>query len=169
MLYVARAAAGSFLAALILLVPFANPAAAASCPAADSAGGSATARAAAMRCLISDLRVQAHRPALRGSAALTRSATAKAAAIARCQNFAHTPCGVRGSTSTCYSLGENLAQVSLGATPREVLRAWVDSPAHRANLLSTGFRDTGLARRVVTIAGTGRVEVWVQHFGARCR
>jgi uncharacterized protein YkwD len=168
MMYAARAAAGSLLAALILLVPFANPAAAASCAGADDAGGNSITRAAAMRCLISDLRVKAHRPALRGSAALRRSATAKAAAIARCRNFAHTPCGTRASSSVCYSLGENLAEVSLGTTPREVLRAWLGSPAHRANLLSGGFQNTGLARRVVTLPGTGRVEVWVQHFGSRC-
>jgi uncharacterized protein YkwD len=168
MLYVARVAAGSLLAALVLLVPFADPAAAASCPGADDAGGSPAARAAAMRCLVSDLRVRAHRPALHGSTALNRSALATAAAIARCRNFAHTPCGTRAALSGCYSVGENLAEVSLGTTPREVLQAWVGSPAHRANLLSGGFQATGIARRVVTLPGTGRAEVWVQHFGSRC-
>lgn len=168
MTFVARAAAGSLLAVLILCAPFAHPAAAAICHGADDSGGSATARAATMRCLISQVRVQAHRPTLHVTAALKRSATAKAAAIARCRNFAHSPCGTRASSSACFSLGENLASVSLGTTPREVVGAWLDSPAHRANLLSGSFRDTGLARRVVSLPGTGDVEVWVQHFGSRC-
>jgi uncharacterized protein YkwD len=168
MTYVARVVTGSLLAALLLLVPFANPAAAAVCAGADAAGGRPASRSAAMRCLIADVRVKAHRPALHASAALKRSASAKAEAIARCRNFAHTPCEGRASSSGCYSLGENLAEVSLGTTPREVLRAWLGSPAHRANLLSGGFQDTGLARRVMTLPGAGRVEVWVQHFGSRC-
>ena len=55
-----------------------------------------------------------------------------------------------------------------GATPRDVLRAWLDSPGHRATLLSARYRDTGVARRVASLRGAGRVELWVQHFGRRC-
>jgi uncharacterized protein YkwD len=168
MTFVVRAAAGSLLAALILLSASARPAAAASCAGADQRGGSAVARAATMRCLVSQARLAARRPALRSSSSLKRSATAKAAAIARCRTFSHTPCGSRAAGAVCYAVGENLASVSLGTTPRAVLQAWLDSPAHRANLLHTRYRDTGLARRVVNLPGTGRAEVWVQLFGARC-
>jgi uncharacterized protein YkwD len=174
-----RAAAGLALSAALLLllsVALAAPAQAASCRGADAGGGSAATRAAAMRCLVSQTRVAAGRRALRGVAALERSAAAKATSIRRCRSFTHTPCGRPMSTPMrqtgyargCYSVGENLAWVTRGATPRQVLRSWLASPGHRANLLNARFRDTGVARSIVSLPGAGRVEVWVQHFGKRC-
>jgi uncharacterized protein YkwD len=170
-----RVAAGFVLAASLLLVCVA-PAHAAGCRGADARGGSPAARGAAMRCLVSHARVAAGRPALRERSALDRAATAKAALIGRCRSFSHTPCGTTmagpmrraGYARGCYSVGENLAWVTSGATPRQVLKLWLASPAHRANLLNAGFRDTGIARRLVTLPGAGRVEVWVEDFGARC-
>ena len=53
-------------------------------------------------------------------------------------------------------------------TPRQVVEAWLASPAHRANLLDRRFRDTGVASRVVTLGESGQAELWVQHFGDRC-
>jgi uncharacterized protein YkwD len=73
-----------------------------------------------------------------------------------------------GYARGCYSVGENLAWITPGATARQVLQMWLASPAHRANLLNPSFRDTGIARRRVTLPGAGRVEVWVEDFGARC-
>jgi uncharacterized protein YkwD len=169
-----RVAAGLALAASLLLT--ASPAHAAGCRGADARGGSPAARGAAMRCLVSHARVAAGRPALRERSALDRAATAKAALIGRCRSFSHTPCGTTmagpmrraGYARGCYSVGENLAWVTSGATPRQVLKLWLASPAHRANLLNAGFRDTGIARRLVTLPGAGRVEVWVEDFGSRC-
>ena len=94
----------------------------------------------------------------------------------RCDAFSHTPCGTpmaramqrTGYARGCYAVGENLAWVTVGVTPRRVIRAWLDSPAHRANLLDRRFRDTGVASRVVALGGSERVELWVQHFGDRC-
>jgi uncharacterized protein YkwD len=173
-----RAASGFMLAAVLLLCSFAYaaPARASACRGADNRAGSASMRNAALRCLVSRARVAAGRTALRREASLTRSAAAKAASIDRCGIFTHTPCGramalpmrKSGYARGCYTVGENLAWVTPGTTPREVLRAWLDSPAHRANLLSARFRDTGVARRVVSLRGIGRVELWVQHFGTRC-
>jgi uncharacterized protein YkwD len=166
------------LAAVLLLCSFAYaaPAHASACRGADDRAGSAASRSAALRCLVSRARATAGRTVLRREASLTRSAAAKAASIDRCGRFTHTPCGramalpmrKSGYARGCYTVGENLAWVTLGATPREVLRAWLDSPAHRANLLSARFRDTGVARRVISLRGAGRVELWVQHFGVRC-
>ena len=73
-----------------------------------------------------------------------------------------------GYARGCYTVGENLAWVSVGMTPRQVLKTWLASAEHRANLLSSRFRDTGVASRMATLAGAGRAELWVQHFGARC-
>ena len=171
-----RPAAGFLLAAALLLLATPSPARAASCPGADASSGPAQARSAAVLCLASQARARAHRTALRGASALTQSAALKVAAIERCDAFSHTPCGspmARGMQRTgyargCYSVGENLAWVTIGVTPRQVVKEWLASPEHRANLLDRRFRDTGVANRVVTLAEAGRVELWVQHFGDRC-
>jgi len=174
----ARPAAGLALAAALLACSLvtAAPARAAACAGADATGGPASARAAAVVCLTGQARARAHRNALRGAAALRRSAALKVDSIERCGTFTHTPCGNKmqsamsrtGYARGCYSVGENLAWVSVGVTPRQVVKAWLASPEHRANLLDVHFRDTGVASRVVTLADAGRVELWVQHFGTRC-
>jgi uncharacterized protein YkwD len=173
-----RSAARLVLVAALLLCSLASPspASAASCAGADASGGTPQERAAAVTCLAAQARARAHRSALRGASSLQRSAALKVDAIERCDAFSHTPCGSpmaramqrSGYARGCYSVGENLAWVTPGVTPREVMRAWLASPAHRANLLDRRFRDTGVAGRVVTLAEAGRVELWVQHFGDRC-
>jgi len=44
-----------------------------------------------------------------------------------------------------YTIGENIAwgTLSLG-TPRAIVRAWMESPGHRANILNGSFRYTGI-------------------------
>jgi uncharacterized protein YkwD len=173
-----RPAAGLALAVALLACSLftAAPARAAACPGADAAGGPANERAAAVFCLTAQARKRAHRTALRGADALRRSAALKVGSIESCGTFSHTPCGTRmtapmrrtGYARGCFAIGENLAWVDVGMTPRQVVKAWLRSPAHRANLLDARFRDTGVASRVVTLADAGRVELWVQHFGARC-
>src|SRR4051794_15671279 len=156
MSFVARVATGSALVAALLFAPSAH---AASCSGADSAGGSPAARTKTMRCLVSQVRRTMGRPALRGSSALSRSAAAKAAAIARCRSVSHDACGTTmqvairrsGYVGACFKVGENLASAAPGMTPREVLQLWLDSPGHRANLLSTQFRDTGFATRTIQL------------------
>lgn len=170
-----RPAVAGFALSALLLMLFATPSFAA-CSGADAHGGSASARAAAMRCLVAETRAAAGRPALRSASTLGRSAAIKAATLGRCGTFSHTPCGQSmvapmrksGYAGRCFSVGENLAWTTRGATPRAVLQSWLESPPHRETLLDARYRDTGVARRVVTLNGTGRVEVWVQHFGRRC-
>jgi uncharacterized protein YkwD len=173
-----RPAAGFALASALLACTLftAAPARASSCPGADATGGPARERAAAVFCLTAQARKRAHRTALRGADALRRSAALKVDSIERCGTFSHTPCGTRmsapmsrtGYARGCFSVGENLAWVDVGMTPRQVVSGWLRSPAHRANLLDARFRDTGVASRVVRLADAGRVELWVQHFGAHC-
>jgi uncharacterized protein YkwD len=173
-----RPVAGLALAAALLACSLATaaPARAAACAGADATGGPAAARTAAVLCLTAQARSRAHRSALRGAAALKRSAALKVDSIERCGTFTHTPCGSKmaapmsrtGYARGCYTVGENLAWVSVGMTPREVVQAWLSSAEHRANLLDAHFRDTGVASKVVTLADAGTVELWVQHFGTRC-
>jgi len=165
----------ALLAAALILVPVSS-AQASACPGADIPDGSDQARAAAVRCLIAETRAEAGRVPLRRTASLVRSAKLKASRIDACHELTHTPCGAPmeasmravGYARSCYSVAENLAWVSRGSTPRDVLQAWLDSPDHRATLLSGAYRDTGVARRVASLRGAGRVELWVQHFGTRC-
>lgn len=127
-----------------------------------------------MRCLLDAARRAAGAPSLHAERRLRRSAAAKAGDIRRCHRFAHDPCGdpwqagIRraGYARGRYRVAENLAWVS-HSTPRTVLRLWLNSDAHRANLLNRRYRDTGVARRTAELPGVGVVELWVQHFGVR--
>jgi uncharacterized protein YkwD len=45
-----------------------------------------------------------------------------------------------------YGLGENVGLgTSSAAGPAEIVAAWMNEPAHRANILDAGFRETGVA------------------------
>ena len=66
------------------------------------------------------------------------------------------------------ALGENLAwgQAELGS-PLQTLAAWLESPPHRANLLSGRWRDLGIAVQQGRIFGHDDVSLWVMEFGRR--
>ena len=57
--------------------------------------------------------------------------------------------------------GENIAYGY--STAEAVVQAWIDSPGHRANMLSSKFKELGVGYRV---AQSGRA-YWVQDFGAK--
>ena len=74
-----------------------------------------------------------------------------------------------------YALGENLAWGSAPiATPRMMVRGWMHSPAHRANLLTKGFRDQAVSA-LWSDGGVGGAYrdshgpfvIYVNQFGAR--
>jgi uncharacterized protein YkwD len=65
-------------------------------------------------------------------------------------------------------VGENLAWgVGAGADPRHVVRSWLASPRHRANLLRHGFRRVGLGLRAGPFAGHGNALVITVDFAGR--
>lgn len=87
---------------------------------------------------------------------LERAARAHSRRMIRSGSFAHgnvqrrlAAVGVRGRI-----YGENLAW-GVGSTARAsaVVRMWLASPSHRANLLRPGFRRIGLGRAVGTFGG----------------
>ncbi len=44
-----------------------------------------------------------------------------------------------------YTLGENIAWGTLWlGTPRAIVKAWMESPGHRANILNGSYRYTGI-------------------------
>lgn len=60
--------------------------------------------------------------------------------------------------------GENLAE---GYTsPEEVVQAWMDSPAHKANLLNNNFNEIGISVKTGKLLGEPTTLV-VTHFGLR--
>jgi uncharacterized protein YkwD len=146
------------------------------CPGSEAANLSPRAEVAAMHCLIEWLRARHGLSGLRELSQLDRSSTMRAAAIRRCGQFSHTPCGqafVQPFASVGYlrrssTVGENLAWGgSDRGSPRATLVAWLRSPEHRANLLRAGWRDCGLALARGRIFGGSAVSLWVLQFGQR--
>jgi uncharacterized protein YkwD len=55
---------------------------------------------------------------------------------------------------------ENIAKGQ--RTPADVMKAWMNSSGHRANILNCGFKDLG-----VGLAYQGRTPIWTQNFGSQ--
>lgn len=100
---------------------------------------------------------------LRYSPSLSGSSSAFAHYLASTQRFAH---GSRIHASRRFSqLGEILALMRGWKVRRNPpLRYWLQSPGHRAVLLSPAFRYIGAARSRGTFGGT-RSLVWTVQFG----
>ncbi|MEU0844668.1 CAP domain-containing protein [Streptomyces sp. NPDC005962] len=64
--------------------------------------------------------------------------------------------------ATHRGIGENIACGQRG--PAEVVRGWMDSPGHRANILKADFTHIGVGYATGSRAAT----YWTQVFGARC-
>lgn len=98
----------------------------------------------------------------------------KGRAVAACGQFSHTPCGIDVSAHVRaagyrYALfGENLYAGPWGrVSPRAVVAAWLESPSHRANLLSPAYRELGIApARARGILGSGEAVLWTAAFAA---
>lgn len=69
-----------------------------------------------------------------------------------------------------WSAGENIAwgTGALG-TPESIVRAWMGSPGHRANILRSGFREvgTGVVAAAPVAGLTNPGGTYTQEFGAR--
>jgi len=163
-------------AALALTVPAATAHASGPASSSHSTAAARTAGAAGevatMARLINQTRRQAGLPALRSDRLLGRAAGLKVGRIAACGQFTHTPCGApftaafKAAGWRRGTMGENIAfgSASLGS-PQAILQSWLQSPGHRANLMSRAFRYQGLAVRTVALPGIGAVRVWVNTFG----
>jgi uncharacterized protein YkwD len=119
--------------------------------------------------LTNTARGQAREPALTVSPALTRAAQAKAEDMAAQGYFAHiAPDGKEAwdymqeaGYDYAYA-GENLAAHFYDSN--DVVRAWLDSPSHRANIMRPSYREIGIGIAHGNYQGTDTVFV-VQLFG----
>lgn len=116
-----------------------------------------------------------HLPRLRTSHALARSANAHSLDMLRRNFFAHnssngTPFDARiRHFKRAARIGENLAYVAKGqrgGQARTIVSMWLNSPGHRAVLLSPAFRRVGVARRTGRL-GSARVTVFTADFTSR--
>jgi len=149
-----------------------------SCVGVDDPNAPIAAQEAAMECMVNFARQEAGLPKLADSRKLDGSADNKAADILRCNQFSHEACGrdflfwfrrADYLSSRCWWAGENLAwgSGSLG-TVRSVMKAWLHSPSHRANLLGAEYDEFGISLRVGALGGSSSAHLWVNHFGHHC-
>jgi uncharacterized protein YkwD len=111
---------------------------------------------AAILCLHNQIRADRGLPALRENARLRRAATGHSSDMVERGFFQHTtPNGTTMverihaaryvSPRFDWALGENLAWGTGSlATPRAIMRAWMDSPGHRANVVKRAYREIGI-------------------------
>jgi uncharacterized protein YkwD len=131
-------------------------------------------------CLLNVRRAAHGLRALRASRLLGRSATRYARSLVRGRFFSHvSPSGqtleariagsgyLRGANGWAY--GENLAWgAGSRATPRSIVAAWMASPPHRANILSTRWRNIGVGIAPgAPVSGVAHAASYVTHFGWR--
>jgi uncharacterized protein YkwD len=144
------------------------------CRAADDAAAPAADQMRAVACLVNWARAQDRRSRLARRTALQRAAELKGQRVASCGQFSHTPCGANvtsGVNASGYryaTFGENLYAGTWGrVSPRDVVSAWLQSPPHRANMLSSRFRHVGVApvRANGLLGGTDAV-VWTATFAS---
>ena len=107
-------------------------------------------------CLLNRQRRLHHLKGLRRSKRLSRAARGHSVEMARVHYFSHNSRSgasfvdrikragyLRGARR--WSVGENIAWGTGSlATPRSIVRAWMHSPGHRANILAPQFRNIGI-------------------------
>jgi len=143
------------------------------CAAADDASAPAASQTRAVACLVNWARRQEGRTGLQRRSALRRAAELKGQSVASCGQFSHTPCGTAvesGVNAAGYryaTFGENLFAGTGSVTPRQVVTAWLNSPPHRATMLSGRFRHLGAAPvRASGLLGGADAVVWTATFAS---
>ena len=114
---------------------------------------------------VNDVRRAHGLPALRVSGSLNRSSSQYARKMLRHDFFGHGPSiDVAGAFR---SAGETLAyHTGWNAQPRRTVSRWMNSPGHRAVLLSPGFRWVGMGVARGRLGGSVAT-TWVAHVGSR--
>jgi uncharacterized protein YkwD len=170
------------LAALALLLAAAPAASAAArgCRAANASVHKVSNRelVRATLCVLNGQRARQGLPALRLNRKLSKAARLHSRAMARKRFFSHTSLDgtdfvtrIRRSGylsgARSWSVGENIAWGSGDrAAPRSIGGAWMDSPPHRANILSSSYRAIGIGISLGTPSGASGA-TYTTDFGRR--
>jgi uncharacterized protein YkwD len=180
---VLRSAARLALAGLVVaLANGATPALASSpaCPAADTATAETWRLEKAVLCLHNLERRERGLSQLRWNRQLAHAAERHATDMVSRQYFAHASPGGRDHMDRiaatgyapavgCWTAGENLFFSTGSSTPRQLLRAWMNSPAHRANILRGGWQGFGLGVAATSPQGDAHGLTVVALFGTRSK
>jgi uncharacterized protein YkwD len=145
------------------------------CAGADSIPGSLALARKATLCLLNRERSSRGLRAVRLNHKLSVAARAHSRDMVKRGYFDHTsPSGhtMTGRVSAAgyrfRSLGENIAWGSgTFATPRSIMREWMDSPGHRDNILRAKFREIGIGVVTGTPVGISGGAVYTTDFGTR--
>jgi uncharacterized protein YkwD len=113
---------------------------------------------------INQTRADFQLPPLARDPVLDRWARTRAATMIRERFFGH-PAGLARLPGRV--VGENLAWCSSWIRVQSVIKAWLASPAHRANLLRPGFRRVGIAVAVGPLEGVRNSRIVTVDFAGR--
>jgi uncharacterized protein YkwD len=133
---------------------------------------------------VADLRRDAGLPQTTFSAELAEAAESHAAMLGRSGTFSHHAPGERAFSTRLqrfysargmayWATGENIFWAHTSVSPEQVIRAWLNSPPHKLNLLDPTWREVGIAalraRNAPGVYGGGDVTSVVNEFGRRHR
>jgi uncharacterized protein YkwD len=131
--------------------------------------------------LVNHVRAEHHLRQLTMVGSLERASRAHSREMAYRQYFSHDSFSGEsfrarltrfGYTTGCtaWTLGENIADGrASGGTPRAIFKAWMNSPAHRAVMLTARLRNVGIGRASGTINGVSGIVFFTLDCGARSR
>jgi uncharacterized protein YkwD len=136
--------------------------------------------ATATLCLINQQRAAAGVAPLKSNAALTSAAAQHSADTVAKNYFDHvSPSGSTPQSrltavgyikpNHAWSIGENIAAATgSAATPASMVKMWMNSAGHRANILNAAFRDTGIGAvaKAPALLGSGPGGTYTEDFGA---
>jgi uncharacterized protein YkwD len=132
---------------------------------------------AAILCLHNEIRSEHRLPALKANFRLRDAAEGHTQNMVSRGFFDHTtPSGVTmvdrilrsryTNRNQAWTLGENLAWATgTMATPRGVVKMWMNSPGHRANILKRAYREIGVGVVVGTPMGGRSGATYTTDFG----
>jgi uncharacterized protein YkwD len=166
--------------AAIFLVSAPAASAAGACQAANASASQASKRALvrATLCVLNAERSRHRLRPLRLNRKLSAAARRHSRAMARGRFFSHTSPGgatfvdrIRGTGylagARSWAIGENIAYGSGSrSSPRSIGRAWMNSSGHRANILSSNYREIGIGLAIGTPVGSGGA-TYTTDFGRR--
>jgi len=168
--------AGAVIAAALLALALAAAPASAGCGDAADRAPNVKTRAAAERatlCLVNAQRAKRKLPVLRASGPLGRAAVKHSADMVARRFFDHVnPDGLDQADRAAAAgyrgqVGENIytGTGSAAPTPRQAVRWWMGSAAHRKNILAKGYREAGLGIAIGSPLGKGAGATYTNTFG----